>query len=348
MIIDSREETRFISDVFARAQVSPDDAAELARSLTEANLRGVDSHGIIRVPVYFDRIRAGLVNRAAQLTVEADTPSLCVCDGQNGLGQILGRKAMLLAIEKARKTGIGMVAVRNSNHFGVTAEYSMLASEQGLFGIAMSNATPLMAPTGGLGKVIGNNPLSLSFPSDEKPDITVDMAMTTVAYGKLLVKQSSGQSVPYGWGVDKNGADTTDPSEIINGGYMLPVGGPKGYGLALAVEILTGVLTGGAVCKGVKSLNKPEPASISHTFLAIDYRQVCPEEQYQQRLSAAVADLRSCALIPGTKKIYMPGEIENECRNARLQSGITISDALFAELNTLAEQQGIEKLHAKA
>jgi LDH2 family malate/lactate/ureidoglycolate dehydrogenase len=265
------------------------------------------------------------------------------------MGQIIGRQAMCLAIEKAITNGIGMVAVKNSNHFGTAAEYSMMASEKGLIGIAISNTVPVMAPTGGLGKVIGNNPLSFSFPAaGEGPDITIDMAMTTVAYGKLLIKRNNHQPIPYGWGTDKTGKDTTDPNDVINGGYLLPMGGPKGYGLALANEILTSVISGGVVCTGAQSIfNMSAPLNISHTFIAIDYRQVCPQERYQSQIKSVCDDLHSCTRIDDAGQIYIPGEIEAECYENRQIHGVCVSENLVEELRLLAEEHGVFELCAK-
>ena len=321
-----------------------EDASVIANSITLANLRGADSHGILRVPIYIKRLRKGLVNKSSEFSIETDSPALAICDAHNTMGQVAGRKGMKVAMEKAKQMGIGMAVVKNSNHFGVAAEYSLMAVEEGMFGISMSNATPLMAPTGGLGKAIGNNPLALAFPNGDVP-VAVDMAMTTVALGKVLSKASNREPVPVGWGVDKNGVDTTDPNAITNGGYLLPLGGPKGYALAVAVEILTGVLAGSAVCKEVLSLqNMEEPLYITHTFIAIDYGRFIPEPAYKERMAKMEGFLRNCQLLEGTDRIYLPGEIEEQTHKQRLEQGIQISGDLKSELLQLAEELNIQPL----
>lgn len=344
--VTKAEEYRFIKETFAKGGLQEQDAENMAQSLTWANMRGLDSHGIIRMPLYFKRLKKGLINPEATLRVVADMPSLAVCDAQNGYGQVIARQAMTLAIEKAKTSGIGMVAVRNSNHFGVSSEYSLMADEAGMFGIVLSNTPVLLPPTGGLGKAIGNNPICCSFPREDAPDIVVDMALSTVAYGKILVKQNAGQSVPLGWGVDKDGKDTTNPSDIINGGYMLPVGGPKGYGLAVAVEMLTSVLAGGAVCSEMNTMvNMDAHAGISHTFIAINYLGVGSKEQYCQKQGKMVADLKACRLVDGVERIYIPGEIESLKEEICAEQGIQISDALAAELDELALAEGVDPIH---
>ena len=223
------EEFRFIKEAFTAGGLREEDAGKMARSLTWANLRGLDSHGIIRMPIYLKRLKKGLINKNASLKIETDLPSLAVCDGQNGYGQIIARQAMELAIQKARDTGVGIVAVRGSNHFGVSSEYSLMANQAGMFGIVLSNTPPLLPPTGGLGKAIGNNPVCFSFPRADGPDIVTDMALSTAAYGKLLVKQKAGQSVPLGWGVDKDGTGTPPiPTPFSTGAICCPWAGQRG------------------------------------------------------------------------------------------------------------------------
>lgn len=345
MLVSSEQLMLFIEEALKKVDVPEKDARITAESLTMANLRGVDSHGVLRLDTYVKRIQKGLVKANPAIKIEREDNNSAVVDADDALGQVAGNLAMEMAIEKAKANTVGVVLVKGSNHFGTAAHYSMMASKQGLIGIVSSNTTALMPPTGGIGKVLGNNPLSISVPGGNYGEVTVDMAMSNVAMGKVINYSQQNKEIPLGWGVDKDGKDTTNPKEVQNGGFLLPVGGPKGYGLALIVEILTGVLANSLVGKEIKSMYAyEEPQKISHIFMAINVESFIELKDYNQRVEQLLHYIKNADKVSGVEEIFIPGEIEKRCSEKRAKEGINLSEELIAELNTLAQVLGVEPL----
>lgn len=345
MLITRDEELLFIEEVLKKVGVSENDASVTANSLTMANLRGVDSHGILRLPIYIKRMQKGLIKAKPAIRIEREDNTSAVVDADDALGQVAGSLAMKLAIEKASTNTIGLVLVKGSNHFGTAAHYSMMASKKGFIGIVGSNTTALMPPTGGIGKVLGNNPLSISAPAGSYGEVTVDMAMSNVAMGKIINYDQQNKEIPLGWGVDRNGDATTNPKDVLNGGFLLPVGGPKGYGLALILEILTGVLTNSPVSKEIKSMySLEESQKIEHIFMAINVNSLINLESYNERVEQLLDYVKNADKCNGVEEILIPGEIENRCHQKRVNEGINISEELLNELNALAQELGVEPL----
>lgn len=346
MNISMTEQIRFISEILTKAGITYSDSQLVAKSLTLANLRGVDSHGILRLPVYAKRIKLGLMDKQDKIKVIKEDNVSAIIDGSNYIGQIVGRKATEKAIEKASQNTISMVLAKNSNHFGEAAEYSMMIAENNMIGIVASNTTPLMPPTGGIGKILGTNPLSISFPAGEYNIVTLDMALSSVAMGKVLYADSNNMNIPNGWGIDKDGNNTTNPKDVLNGGYLLPAAGPKGYGLALAIEVLTAVLTNSSVSKEVKSIYQyDEKNEISQAFIAINIDSFIDKVNYNERVETLVKYIKECPTAYGVSKIYLPGEIELETYNKRLLNGININDELSKQLEQLAKKLEVEPLN---
>lgn len=348
MLVSKNENIRFVTDILMKVGVAREDSQIVAESLTIANLRGIDSHGIMRLPVYVKRLQLGLIENKANTIITREDDVSAIIDGGNYIGQVVSRDGIKKAIEKASKNTLGLVLVCNSNHFGVASEYSMMAAEAGMIGIAASNTTPLMPPTGGREKMLGNNPLAISFPAGKFGMVTLDMAMSSVALGKVLNANLNNQEIPVGWGVDKDGNNTTNPKDIINGGFLLPVGGPKGYGLALVIEVVTAVLTNSAVSKEVKSIYQfKEKSGISHMFMAINIKSFIQLENYNERIETLLKYIKECPTVYNIEKIYLPGEIEDNYYRERLTKGVFINEELSKELNDLATELGVKLLEGK-
>ncbi len=329
---------------FEAAGLSPEEARLTAENLIFANLRGVDSHGVIRLKVYVERLRAGGFKRGARPQVVGETASSALIDGQHGLGQVAATTAMKLAIEKARKTGVAVVSVRNSNHFGASAFYAMQALEHAMIGFAATNAGPTMAPTGGREGRLGNNAAAIAVPAGTFPPIVLDMATGAVAWGKIFVAQQQGRKIPTTWALDKQGVPTDDPNEAAHQGLIQPFGGYKGYGLSLLIDILTGVLSGGGFSTHVRTLYRhlETPAQVAHTCAALRVEAFMPLAEFQQRMDDIIGLMRSCPTAPGVERIFVPGEIECEMERRRREAGIPIHPALQAELTSLAAELGVK------
>src|SRR5882762_5700490 len=251
---------------FEKLGLSPKNARLTAENLIFANLRGVDSHGVIRMKIYAERLRAGGFKTGARPKVVSEHESSALIDARHGVGQVAASAAMKLAIAKAEKTGAAVVSVRNSNHFGASAFYAMQALEHGMIGFASTNAGPTMAPTGGREGRLGNNAMALAVPAGEFPPVVLDMATGAVAWGKIFVAQQEKKKIPATWALDKNGVPTDDPNAAAHQGLIQPFGGYKGYGLSLLIDILTGVLSGGAFATRVRTLYQQLeiPSQVSH------------------------------------------------------------------------------------
>lgn len=333
---------RFAQDCFRSAGFAEDKANLIADTLIEADLRGVNTHGVIRLPMYLNRVRRGLIDPKAEPVLVQENDNMAIWDAKNGMGQPISVKAMEMAIDKAAKSTVAIVGVRNSNHFGAAAYYSMMAADRGMIGICCSNTEPLMPAPGGREAVVGNNPFSFAFPVKDKPHVVVDMAVSAAAIGKIVLAQKKGIKIPLGWAVDKNGKDTTEPDQALDGGLLLPVGGPKGYGLALITDILSGILMGSGFGKEVKSpftdfVNRQR---VGHLFMAINIASFLPLEEFMLNLGSLADDIKESPKAEGTKDIFMPGEIEHNVKQERLASGIPLPAALVEELNTLATELG--------
>ncbi|WP_174732383.1 Ldh family oxidoreductase [Mesobacillus harenae] len=347
MYINLEEMRRFSNECFLALDVPKEEAEIITEVLLEADLREIHSHGFLRLPIYAERIQKGLISNKADISIEKENPALALIDGNYGAGQVVAHKAMEKSIEMAEQSGIGLVAVKNSNHFGITAYYSLMAAKQDKIGIVISNVSPLMPAIGGAEKVIGNNPISIAAPSGEGDPIVLDMALSNTALGKVLFAKEKNQPIPKGWGVDSEGVSTTNPDDVLNGGFLSPVGGPKGFGLALMAEILTGVLSGGHFSKMIPSMyDVKQKQSISHFMLTIDIKQLIPLELYYSSVKQLVSYIKDSKKAAGTEQIYLPGEIEFLKEKRNKETGISIEEQTFRKLNELSKQLNIAELKA--
>ncbi len=326
--------------ILEKVGVPEDQARIIAEVLVEADLRGVGSHGVLRLPAYVHRVRAGLMAADTQIRVLGDRGATVLLDAQGGFGQVAGVHAMNQAIERARQYGVGFVAVRNANHFGIAAYYTMMALPHRMIGIAATNAAPSMAAWGGTQPVLGTNPISVAIPTGQDVDIVLDMAASVVARGKIRSAAAKGERIPLGWALDAEGRPTEDPQAALKG-TLLPIGGPKGYGLALVVDALAGVLTGSDYSVHLASLHDlSRRASVGFIMQAVDITAFSDWAEYTQRMASLIEGIRHSPRAPGVDRIYLPGEIE--WLNARefRQSGIPIPVPVLREFQQLAAELG--------
>lgn len=316
-------------EILAALGVSEEDAKIGAATLNRAEARGVDSHGISMLEqLYLPLAKAGVIDPKAVAAIENETQSIAVMNGHNGFGVITAPKGMLLAIDKAKKTGIGAVSVKESGHFGVAAHFSMLAAEQGLVGIAISNTVCCMIPFGGKDPVLGNSPWSVAFPACSKyPNpIVMDLAMSVGTNGKVLMLKRNGKPLPTSWAVDADGLPTDDIDYVLHEPRLQPVGGPKGYCIGIMWELICAAVSGGAFGRtiGTYSLRPnagpPRPERVCHMFIALDISKFRPLEDISETVDDFVEMIKNCEPAKGVDEILLPGEIENRITLER-QSG---------------------------
>lgn len=333
----------FCVTVLERAGVLNSHAHIVADSLVEANLRGIDSHGVVLLPKYVKRIKLGLINPKAVPKVVEDTGAIAVVDGDNGLGQVAATKAMEISMVKAREYGVGVVGIRNSNHFGMAAYIAMQAIESEMIGIVLSNAAPSMAPWGGTQPLFGTNPLAVAVPTNHDP-IVLDMALGVVARGKIRTAAREGESIPKGWALDEHGNPTTDPQAALKGS-VLPIAGPKGYGMALIIDVLSGVLTGSSFADSISSVHETEGiAHVGHFVGAINIRSFMPVTLFKDRISKMIRKVHQSPLAKGVDRIYLPGEIEANEKRKRIRLGVPLGKIEQQQLLNLAEELGIKTI----
>jgi LDH2 family malate/lactate/ureidoglycolate dehydrogenase len=319
--------------IFATVAVPAEDCRTASDVLVSADLRGVDTHGIIRLPHYIKRIQSGIINAQPSLTIERDGAASALVDGDFGMGMVVGVWAMRAAIERARAYGMSVVGVRSSTHFGAADYYARLASGANMIGMSFTNTGPSMAPWGSKTPLIGTNPLAFAAPGGIEGGITMDMATSQVAWGKLMLAARAGKKIPFGWATDKDGTPTDDPATGMDG-LMLPLGGYKGYGLALLVEILCATLTGADYGPHLN-----EGRGVGHFFIAIDIARFVPLAEFQARLNLMVDEIHACARAPGVERLYVPGEIELETETRRNREGIPLPMDVVSDLAALGKQQ---------
>jgi len=304
-----------VTGLFERAGIPAPEARAVAESLVAADMEGVPSHGVMLVPLYLERLRAGSISKATQAQVVHDGGAAVVLDAGHMLGQLSARQAVALAAERAKRHGLASVAVRNGFHFGTAGYWARALAAQGLVGIALSNTRPLMPPPGGAERVVGNNPIALAFPSAGET-LVVDMAMSATAMGKIRLAEAAGKPIPEGWATDAEGRPTTDAAAAIKG-MLLPAAGPKGFGLAVAIDLLCGGLSGGAITDEVRPLygNPAQPYGCAHFFLAID-PAAFGIAGLAERVSGVQQRIRGAKRAAGNDVIYAPGDLERARRAA--------------------------------
>jgi L-2-hydroxycarboxylate dehydrogenase (NAD+) len=338
----------FVLSVFARWGTPPAVAELTADLMVRTDLRGVDSHGVGMLPTYLRWYRRGWIVPKAEPEVVRDEGTTAVVDARQAFGHHASTLAMELAIRKTREHGVGFVTCRNSNHYGAAANYSMMALAHDMIGLSMTNSGPAVVPTHGRQAMLGTNPISLAAPAGRERPFVLDMATSTVAIGKLSVARRWGKPIPEGWALDAEGQPTTDPTVAYESRLLTPLGatremgGHKGYGLAVMVDVLAGVLAGAAF-SDVLRRSEPEPAraNIGHFFGAIDVARFRPLDRFKADMDALLRSLKESPRAEGQERIYVAGEPEWECEARRRKDGIPLAPGLVAQLRAVAAETGV-------
>ena len=343
--LDAGELEDFSTALFGACGVEPDGARLTARSLVWADLRGVYSHGVVRLqPNYLKSLQDGSVNPTPNIRALFDGPAFAVLDGDQGLGQIAADRAIGAAIEKARACGIGLACVRNSRHFGAAAYWPMLAAEAGMIGFACSNGGQVnTAPYGGARSAMGNNPHAWVIPAGEDRPVILDMATGVAAMGKVGMARLHGTPIPAGWCLDADGNDTTDADAAVT---MLPAGGPKGYAIGYVLDLLSGSLAGAetSTVKALGGLTGAQASQTGMTFLAIDIAAVTDIDDFSKSADRTAQLMREIPTRPGFERVFVPGEIEWNTYDDRIVNGVPASSAEVGVLAQMAREQGIEPI----
>src|SRR6201994_1752766 len=346
----------FTIAVFRNMGCPDQDAHTAATALLSADLRGIDSHGVARLIGYVRLQEAGRANTKPNIRIIHETPSTAVVDGDSGLGLVVAPFAMQVAIQKAEKVGTGWVSVQNSNHFGIAGYHALQAVNKEMIGIAMTNASALVAPTFSLERLLGTNPIFVAVPAGEEPPFVADLATTTAANGKLEILQRKNEAAPLGWIQDSEGRPSTDPHELKSGGALLPLGGDrdhgshKGYALGAIVDIFSAVLSGANYGPWVPPFPAyvPMPTGmpgkgIGHFFGAMRVDAFRPADEFKQHMDQWIRRFRSAKPVEGQERVLIPGDPEREMEKERRSQGIPLLPAVVADLKEVAQKLAVQE-----
>ena len=348
---------KFMVEVFKGLGSPEEDAKISADVLITSDKRGIDSHGVNRLkPIYYDRIKEGIQNPVTKFEIVKEGPTTAVVDGNNGMGHVIAKKSMEIAIKKAKEFGMGMVAVRNSTHYGIAGYYAMMAAEAGMIGITGTNARPSVAPTFGIENMLGTNPLTFGMPSDEEFPFVLDCATSLTQRGKIELYAREGKECPEGWVIDENGKTKTDSKEILDdlikgraalaplGGIGEDLAGYKGYGYSTVVEIMSAALQAGNFLKMLNGIEngKKVPYRLGHFFMAIDISAFIDLESFKKTTGDILRELRKSKKADKNGRIYTAGEKEHEVWIRRKETGIPVNEELQKELLQMKDELGLE------
>lgn len=341
----------FAKSIFQKIGCSPEHADTAAKTLLSADLRGIDSHGIARLSGYVRLWDVKRVNATPDIKVIYQTPSTAVVDGDSGLGLVVAPFAMKVAIEKAKNVGTGWVSVQNSNHFGIAGYHAMLALEHDMIGMAMTNASPLVAPTFSIDKMLGTNPIAVAVPAGNEYPFVADLATTTAANGKLEILQRKNKDAPLGWVQDAEGNPSTDPHILKKGGALLPLGSDvdhgshKGYALGAIVDIFSGLLSGANYAPWVPPFpayvpmpEKQPGKGIGHFLGAMRIDAFRPAAEFKSEMDNWIKGFRNCKTVPGEEKVLVPGDLEMESEAIRAKDGIPLLEVVISDLKELGKK----------
>lgn len=343
-LVDAGKLEAYVTEIFERGGVPHDEAGRVADALVGADARGMTSHGVMRVPMYMKKVRAKGFRAGTKGKVLSETPATMVLDGEDGLGQVITWRAMEEAIRKARSVGVGVVGVTRSNHFGEGAYYALEAIRHAMIGILTTNGSANTPPHGGRSMVAGNLPLTAGVPADKELPILLDMAMCASSKGKIAYAAKKGEPIPAGWAVDVNGQPTVDPQKVLDGGWILPIGGYKGWGMILVLDVLAGVLTGGPMGAEVTDLftgSAEAPQGLGHFVMALNVAAFMPVAQFKRRMDERIRSIKDSERLPGVEEILMPGERELKLERERRISGIPLSVAVLDQVAAVAREMGV-------
>jgi L-2-hydroxycarboxylate dehydrogenase (NAD+) len=336
----------FVGRALTAVGLPVSDAEQVARLMILADLRGSDGHGIFRLPQYVRRIRAGGMNVQPNIRVVQETVATALVDGDNGMGHLVMGFAAQVAIKKAERTGIGWVGVQRSNHAGPAALYAMMPLARDMMGIYIAvGSANHMPPWGGIELLLSTNPIAFAIPAREEPPIVLDIATSVTAYGKVKTKAQRGEPIPEGWMIDAHGNPLTDPKRAEEG-FLLPIGGYKGYGLALVFGLLAGTLNGAVFGRDVIDFNKDDktPTNTGQVIVALDIARFSPVEAFKREVDEVIRNFRNSQRMPGVEHIRLPGEQSHATWLERSKLGIPMNDALFSDLQRVATEVGVEGL----
>jgi len=338
--------TSFVARAFGAAGLPENDAQILADLMVEADLRGSDTHGVIRLPLYVRRLRAGGINANPNIRLISDRASVALIDGDNGMGHLVMRRAAELAIEKAKVTGIGWVGARMSNHAGPAALYVTMPLAHDMVGLYFAvGSNNHLPPWGGSESLLGTNPMAVAVPSLDEPPIVLDMAPTVAAYGKVRLKAQRGEPMPVGWMIDRDGKPLTDPKRADEG-HLLPIGDYKGYGLSLIIALLAGALNRAAVGREVIDFVKEtgRATNTGQAIMALSIEAFMPPIEFKKAVDIFIRDIRQSRRLPGVDRIWLPGEQSHAKRLDRRARGVPMSKALRESLDTVARELKVAPL----
>ncbi|MFJ7682462.1 ureidoglycolate dehydrogenase [Peribacillus butanolivorans] len=326
--IQAEEAKQLVIKKLTEAGLGEGNAGKIAEVLVHADLRNVNSHGVLRTEHYINRLQAGGINPDAQISFQSSGPVTGVVDGDDGFGHVIGEVAMDHAIEMARNNGVGMVTVVNSSHCGALSYFVQKATDAKLIGIAMSHTDKIVVPFGGKTSFLGTNPIAYGVPTKTKKPFILDMATSNVALGKILQAREEGKAIPEGWGVDGNGATVTDPNKVVS---LSTFGGPKGYGLSVIVDVFSGLLAGAAfgphIGKMYDDLEKKR--KLGHYFCVINPSFFTDSDLFLEQMDRMIEELQQVQPSPGFDRVYVPGEIEQLHEERNLVQGITIASSVY-------------------
>lgn len=332
----------FCRGLFVAAGVSSEVAEVVATSLVYADLRGVESHGVVRSEIYLDRIARHMIDPAADIVLTKDNGATAVMDGGNHFGAYIGTQALDIAIARAKRHGVCAIGVCYSNHFGTGAYYVERATREGIALIVMSNASQTMPALGGVRPFLGTNPIAFGFPTDRGVPFILDMATSLVARGKIIMAAKRGEKIPLGWAIDAEGRPTTNAEAALDGA-VLPMGGAKGSGLSMAIDILAGVLTGAGFGPSVRNMydDWENPQNVGHFFIALDIEHFMALETFKARIGTFIDLLKAEPKGAGVSEILYAGEVEHRLEARRRRDGIQLTERLEADLRRLGDVHGV-------
>jgi L-2-hydroxycarboxylate dehydrogenase (NAD+) len=354
--IDFNIMEQFMVDVFKGVGVPEDEAKICAGVLITSDKRGIDSHGISRLKtIYYDRINIGIQSAATEFEIVSESPTTAVIDGHDGMGHVIAKRSMQMAIDKAKALGLGMVAVRNSTHYGIAGYYPLMATDAGMIGITGTNARPSVAPTFGVENMLGTNPITFGIPSDEEFPFVIDCATSITQRGKIEVYDRIDKDLPEGWVIDQSGKTRTDTHQILDdlvkgtaaltplGGIGEETGGYKGYGYSTVVEILSAALQGGSFLKMLNGYEdgKRVPYHLGHFFLAINVSNFIDLDAFKKTSGDILRELRASKKMPDQQRIYTAGEKEHLAWLERKDKGVPVNKRLQEEITVMAGELGL-------
>lgn len=330
------------TDLLKKVGVPEEHARIQMGALLDADQKGVTTHGIFRLPRYVEQVHKGFVHSKPEIQFVKEGPIVKVLDADHGLGAVVSNLAMEEALNISSKKGVGVVAVRRSNHFGTAGYFAEMAAMRNQIGIVFTNTSPLIAPTGSKKPIVGNNPWSISAPSSLEHPITLDMANSIAARGKMRIAAQKGEQIPFGWALDREGQPTTDPLEAIKG-IILPIGGHKGYGISLMIEILAGVLTGSDFGENMVNADDNQKRNVGHLFIALNIEHFMDMDEFKSRMDELIGAVKNAPRINEEQEVFLPGEIEWQKKELEQKNKyVQVSKKTFQSLSKLCSEFNID------